>query len=161
MNKAFRNFNSNFSKNAMRLYISLFLTYFSISLGFGQSVAEREVLQAEKDRFVAQVSKNYAVLNQTIGEDLYYVHSNGNIDTKQSFIQGIKDGLRNYNNITTEETKVRIYNGKTAIVNGLCTYFRTAENGQPNNLKLRYTNVYVKRGKQWQMVTWQSYRMSP
>ncbi len=145
----------------MRLYILLALIYFSISLGFAQSAAEQEVLKTEKDRFAAQVSKNYSVLDQTIGEDLYYVHSNGNIDTKESFIQGIKDGSRSYNDITMEETKVRIYYGNTAIVNGICTYFRTAENGQPNNLRLRYTNVYVKRGKQWQMVTWQSYRMSP
>jgi ketosteroid isomerase-like protein len=143
----------------MRLFTLIVLIHFSITLCFAQSAAKREVLQAEKDRFAAQVTKNYAVLDKTIGDDLYYIHSNGDTDTKDTFIQGIRDGSRSYNDITMEETKVRVYHGKTAVINGLCTYFRTAENGQPNNLRLRYTNVYVKRGKQWQMVAWQSYRM--
>jgi ketosteroid isomerase-like protein len=143
----------------MRLYILLILLPFSIHSSVAQSAARQQVLEAEKERFAAQVSKDYARLDKLISEDLYYIHSNGSVDTKSTFIGGIKDGSRSYEDITMEDTKVRVYHGRTAVINGLCTYLRTGENGQPNNLHLHYTSVYVKQGKQWQMVSWQSFRI--
>jgi ketosteroid isomerase-like protein len=31
--------------------------------------------------------------------------------------------------------------------------------GQPVTFRMRYTDVYVKRGNRWQMVAWQATRM--
>lgn len=139
------------------LFHALFLTLGFVP-AFAQTPTERAVLDAEERRFAAQVWKDYAALDRLIGEDLYYQHSNGDIDTKTSFIQGIKEGKRNYDDIKIEESKVRVY-GKTAIINAVCMYYRKGENGQPNNLHLRYTDVWVKRNGRWQMVTWQSLKI--
>jgi uncharacterized protein (TIGR02246 family) len=143
----------------MRSYFLIALLFLVGTIGFAQSAAEQEVWQVEKDRFAAQVAKNYDLLEKVIGDDLYYIHSNGNVDTKSSFIGGMRDGSRQYGGITMDETKVRVFHNKTAVINGICTYLRTGENDTSNNLRLRYTSVYVKRGKQWQMVSWQSFRM--
>lgn len=126
--------------------------------GVAMSADEKAVMAAEKQRFDAQVSKNYTVLEQVLANDLIYTHSNGNTDGKQSYIQSIRDGKSNYAAIDPQEQKVRVY-GNTAIINGVCLV-KMNNNNQPTELKLRYTDVYVKNGNQWQMVAWQSLRMA-
>ncbi|WP_421826700.1 nuclear transport factor 2 family protein [Larkinella sp.] len=122
------------------------------------SSGEKVVLDIEKQRFEAQVTKNYAVLEKVLGDDLIYNHSNGNQDTKQSFIQSIRDGKQSYDAIEMLESKVLLY-GNTAVVSGICQV-KAANNGQTINTKLRYTDVYVKKGTQWQMVAWQSLKLA-
>jgi len=56
-----------------------------------------------------------------------------------------------------QEQNVRFYD-KIAIVTGVCLV-KAVSNGQNLNLKLRYTDAYVRKGKQWQLVTWQSLRL--
>jgi hypothetical protein len=87
-----------------------------------------------------------------------YIHSNGSTDTKTSFIESIKDGSRSYDDIKIEKADVRIYHGKTGIINGECTYYRKTKEGGDNNLLLRYTSVYIKQKKHWQQVSWQSFK---
>lgn len=145
------------ARKTMKLILTLTLL-FTLTLVKAQSVDEKAVVAAEKARFDAQVSKNAEVLNQLLAEDMVYVHSNGNVDNKQSYIQSIKDGNSTYNSIDIQEQKVRMY-GKTAIVNGVCYIKRPLVDGKNNDLKLRYTDAYVKKDGRWQMVTWQSFRM--
>ncbi len=140
------------------LFLSLALISTLLTARAQSSAAETEVLNAEKARFAAQVKKDYPALDKLIGDDLYYQHSNGDLDTKASFIQGIKDGKRNYDDIKIEESKVRLYEN-TAIINAVCMYYRKDKDGTPNNLHLRYTDVWVKRKGGWQMVTWQSFKL--
>ncbi|TAE41411.1 MAG: nuclear transport factor 2 family protein [Runella slithyformis] len=121
---------------------------------WGQPAVEQAVMNVEKQRFEAQVKKDYAALETLLSDDLVYVHSNGNTDSKVSYIQSIKDGKSQYDEIKSEEMKVRIY-GKTAIINGICVVKMPTN----PNLRLRYTDVYVKQKGQWQLVAWQSFKM--
>lgn len=141
------------------LVISLLLATFSPK-GSTQTVDETRLLQVEKERFAAQVAKDYPALERIIGDDLYYVHSNGNTDTKASFIQAIREGRSNYDDIKIEQSKVRVFHRQTGVINGMCTYYRKDAQGKANDLRLHYTAVYVKRNRQWQFVSWQSFRMN-
>ncbi|GAB4022530.1 nuclear transport factor 2 family protein [Spirosoma koreense] len=123
-----------------------------------QSADEKAVLAVERQRFDAQVHKDYAVLDRVLANDLIYTHSNGNTDTKESYIQSIRDGKSQYDAIDIEEQKVRLY-GNTAIINGICM-IKAMNNGETINTHLKYTDVYVRKGNQWQMVTWQSFKMA-
>lgn len=123
-----------------------------------QDSSASEVLELEKKRFRAVVEGDIDFLQEVISEDLYYIHSNGSVDTKDSFIGPIATGHRRYDNITLESSQVRLY-GNTAIINGECTYHRKHPDGTPNNLRLRYTNVYINMEGGWKMVTWQSFKM--
>ncbi len=116
------------------------------------------VIAAEKARFAAQVAQNYATLDQLLGDELFYQHSNGDVDNKTTLIQSIRDGKRRYESITLDSSAVRIY-GNTAIINGICSYTQQFANGDPNNRKLRYTDVWVKRGRRWQLVSWQAHKI--
>ncbi|GAB3569684.1 hypothetical protein GCM10027578_24600 [Spirosoma luteolum] len=123
------------------------------------SPAEQVLATIEQKRFDAQVSKDYAVLDQLLADDLFYCHSNGGTDTKASYIQSIRDGKSKYDAIDIEDLKVRVY-GNTAVLNGICV-IKATNNGETINTRLRYTDVYVRKGKQWQMVSWQSLKFPP
>jgi ketosteroid isomerase-like protein len=139
----------------MRIPFIFFLFWYSILSASAQPAARDEVIRTEKERFAAMVRKDIPALEKLLSDDLYYIHSNGSVDTKESFINSIKTGERYYDNIEIEDILVRIY-GNTGIINGVCTYYRT----DASNLKLRYTNVYVKDKRAgWQMVSWQSFKM--
>lgn len=124
------------------------------------TVSEEFVLDLEKNRFKAMIEGNVELLDQLISDDLYYIHSNGKVDNKETFIGGIKNGTSKYGNILIEESKIRIY-GDVAIINGICTYENNKPDGSSNNLQLKYTSVYANSNGHWKFVSWQSFRMSP
>lgn len=128
--------------------------------GCKQTVSEEFVLDLEKNRFKAMMEGNVELLDQLISDDLYYIHSNGKVDSKDTFIGSIKDGASKYGNILILESKIRIY-GDAAIINGICTYENKKPDGSPNNLQLKYTSVYANSDGNWKFVSWQSFRMSP
>ena len=137
----------------MKTPFSLFLICISI-ISFAQTTTEQAVMDTEKLRFEAQVKKDIPALEKLLADDLVYTHSNGNTDSKTSYIQSIKDGKSQYDEIKSEEMKVRVY-GKTAIINGVCMVKMPTN----PNLHLRYTDVYVKKKGQWQLVAWQSLKI--
>ncbi|WPP51470.1 nuclear transport factor 2 family protein [Catalinimonas niigatensis] len=130
-----------------------------LNLAFVQNTTEDEVLDMEKSRFQAMINEDFDFLEKLIDDQLVYIHSNGNIDSKASFINAIREGKTSYDDIKLEESKVRIYD-KTAIINGLCVFHQKNPDGSPRQTRLRYTNVYVKQKGNWKMVSWQSYKMS-
>jgi ketosteroid isomerase-like protein len=119
---------------------------------------EKAVADAERQRFAAQVSKDYTALDKLLADDLFYTHSSGNTDGKASYIQSIRDGKSKYDAIESQEMKVRVY-GNAAIINGICL-IKATNNGEAINTHLRYTDVYVKKGNQWQLATWQSVKLA-
>ena len=142
-------------------YMKSFFTLFLIGIAFiarAQSADERAVVAVEKQRFAAQVSRDFDALGQILADDLLYTHSNGNTDTKAVYIQGIRDGKFRYDQIDVVEQKVRLY-GDVALVNGVCQ-IKATNNGEPTNLKLKYTDAYARRNGKWQLITWQSLRMT-
>jgi hypothetical protein len=129
----------------------------AITAPLPQSDGEKTVIEAEKQRFEAQMKKDYAMLDRVLADDLVYNHSNGNTDNKQSYIQSIRDGKSKYDSIESLEQKARVY-GNTAIINGKIL-IKATNNGETINTTLKYTDVYVRKGSQWQMVTWQSLKV--
>jgi len=144
---------SRFTLTAALLTLWVFKSY----VVWSQTSTETAVVNIEKERFAALVSKDYAYLDKVLADDLYYCHSNGLIDTKSSFVQSIKDGKLTYQEMVPEELKVRIY-GKTAVITGQCAA-KVLSNGQQLNTRFRFTDVYVKNKAGWQMVSWQSLRI--
>ena len=72
-------------------------------LTFAQSkknlAAVKEVEALERQRFAAQVSKDYAYLDKVFADDLIYTHSNGKQNNKTEYVQSIKDGKSVYDKV--------------------------------------------------------------
>ena len=76
------------------------------------------------------------------------------MDTKESFTSGIASGRLNYESIVSSNTAVRLYGGNTALVTGKAD---VRVNG--NEFSLHFTDVYIKKGGGWQLVSWHATRL--
>ncbi len=92
-----------------------------------------------------------------LADDLSYIHASGNADTKREFIDAIRTGRLRYKQLDREGVAVRVY-GEVAVVTGRGRFqVRSGENDL--DVRLLFTDVYVKRGGKWRMVAWQSTRL--
>lgn len=118
---------------------------------------EQEVLDRERQRFAAMVRKDAAFLNQVLADDLVYTHSSGNVDTKTSFIDSVTSGRLTYEAAVPESLEVRFF-GEVAVLTGTAQ-IRVRVQGKPLELRVRFTDVYVRRQDNWLMVVWQATRL--
>ena len=120
--------------------------------------AAKEVEGLERQRFAAQVSKDYAFLDKAFADDLVYTHASGKQNNKTEYLQSIREGKSVYDKIDVENINVRAYNGgQTAVVNGQITIYQPNKpDGSPNVAHLKYVTVQVKNPQGWQVVLWQS-----
>ncbi len=122
---------------------------------FGAVLAqERAVFEAESARFRAQVEKDGLALQTMLDDDLYYLHSNGLVESKQDFITSVTGGKIVYSEMMATEHRLRRY-GKTAILYGLLIV-RGMYEGEPFDIRLYYTSVYRKKRGKWLLMNWQS-----
>ena len=137
-------------------------------LAFAQPTAktqgvEKEVEALERQRFEAQVKKDYAVLEKMLGDDLVYTHGDGHENTKAEYIQSIKDGKSQYGKIDVDAVNVRAYNdGKTAVVNGTIRITSPPRpDGNTTVARIKYVVVQIKdKKKGWQVVLWQAQKLA-
>lgn len=138
----------------------LFLLFINFSLLiFGQTKEEQAILQLDKQRFDAQISKDTLALNQFFADDLVYVHSSAIVENKQVFIGKIANKQWDYREVNIEKVKARIYNKNTAVINGTAKV-NIWQTDKMITIYLIYTDIWVKRKGKWQMVSWQSTRIN-
>jgi hypothetical protein len=131
----------------------------TVTLEQRNTEAAKEVEKLERERFNAQVSKDFTLLEKVFADDLVYTHSNGKQNDKTEYLQSIRDGKSVYDKIDVENINVRAYNGGTAAaVNGqIVIYQPNKPDGTPNVAHIKYVTMQIKDPKKgWQVVLWQS-----
>ena len=121
------------------------------------TITSEEAWKAEQARYAAQTSGDFAALERMIGDDLVYIHSSSNVDTKASFIESQRSGTVKYRSMKPLEIKVRAYGG-IGIVSGRLDV-EVSVRGQDNTLRLWFHSVWAKRGADVQFVSWQATRL--
>ena len=99
------------------------------------------------------VSQDVATLMKYYGDDFYFKHSTGQIDSKESWITSIKN-LKEGNRFTSREhdsTEVELH-GDVAIIAGKLSVARQAKSGI-RKYYLHYIRVYALRNKTWQLIS--------
>jgi hypothetical protein len=120
-------------------------------------VRESLLRAAEATRFQAQVDADAKVLAPLLDDELEYVHSNGELDSRTSFIESLTSGKRDYVSTTFSIESLRIF-GDVALIRGKAKV-TVADNGQSKDLSLGYTDVWLWKDGRWQMTAWRSMRM--
>jgi hypothetical protein len=120
---------------------------------------EAALRQAEQARFDANVSADAKALGELLADNLEYTHSNGDLDSKSSFIESLTTGKRDYVATTASIESLRIF-GDVAVIRGKARV-TVADQGQSRDLDLRYLDVWLWKNGKWQMTAWQSARMPP
>jgi ketosteroid isomerase-like protein len=115
-----------------------------------------EIKRLEDHRFRAMIDSDFITL---LGDDLIYTHSTAQSDTRTEYLALCKKGVFKYLKIERPIKNIQVY-GDTAVVTGNVTMDAIVE-GKPKLLNSRYTNVWIKGMKGWQMVVWQSTSIPP
>jgi ketosteroid isomerase-like protein len=108
----------------------------------------------ESRRYRAMCEADAATLGELLADSLVYTHSYGGADTKASYLDGIRSKKWVYRNIERPIEDIQVH-GDCAVVTGQIR-IELLSDGKPKTLNSRFTNVWVKVTKGWQMIAWQS-----
>lgn len=114
-----------------------------------------EIKKREDRRFQAMIDSDFNTLEELLGDDLIYTHSTAQADTRAEYIALCKKGVFKYLKIERPVENMQVYGDDTVIVTGHTRMDAIIE-GTLKLLNSRYTNVWRKGPKGWQMVVWQS-----
>jgi len=116
----------------------------------------QKIIDLDRQRMSAMAQKNIAALNKLIADDLVYTHSSARLDTKESLIGAMETGKTVYTAVVPSDVKAQDL-GDTVVLTGNAR-ISVNSGGNAMNFGVRFTDVWVNKGGQWQMVAWQSTR---
>jgi len=115
------------------------------------------IIELDRKRMVAMAEKDVATLNALLADDLVYTHSSARLDTKQSLIGAMVSGATVYSSVEPSDVVAQDC-GDAVVLTGVAR-IGVSSGGKAMKFGVRFTDVYTKRGGQWQMVTWQSTKL--
>ena len=133
----------------MRTIFLMISLFFSFSV-VGQSKEETEIMNLAKKKFRWMIEKKIDSLSVLTDERLSYIHSNGWIQTKKDFIEDFSGKLI-YHDIQVVELYSRVYR-RSAVVTGK-GHFTVSLNGNRLEVDLLFTEVYIRSGGKWKLVS--------
>lgn len=115
------------------------------------AAAEASLIEAESQRFEAQIAGNIMALAEMLADEVVYTHANGRVQGKADYLQGLKAGAVHYQGIEVADRVARVYENF-----GLTVGTITLSVGGDRKLVSRYTGVYASRDGRWQLLAWQA-----
>lgn len=116
-----------------------------------------KIITLDKQRMEAMCRRDIPALNALLADDLVYTHSSARLDSKQSLIKGMESGTTVYTSVEPSDVKAQDF-GDTVVLTGAAR-IQVTTNGRPIQFGVRFTDIYVNKNGQWQMVAWQSTRL--
>jgi len=117
--------------------------------------AEKAVLETQDQRWALTAGGDLDELETLLTDDMNYTHSSAAVDTKAQFLDSLRSGRVRYVSLEPEgERAVRVY-GDAAVVQGVAHVLVKVPD-RDIDVRLRFTEVYVKQGGAWKMALWHS-----
>jgi len=117
----------------------------------------QKIIDLDKKRMTAMAQKDIPTLDALLSDDLVYTHSTARLDTKKSLIEAMESGRTVYTAV--EPSDVQAHDLGNAVVLTGAARIGVTSRGNPVSFSVRFTDVYVNKAGQWQMVAWQSTRI--
>jgi len=128
------------------------------SQAIARVTAESEVRLAERQRFDAMMKQDVAALDTLLDDDLTYVHTGGDLQSRDEFLDMIRKQTLVYESIAPSEVHVRVYDG-LAVATGRSQQ-RVRNASGVLNFAIRFTEVYVRRDGRWLLAAWEATRLA-
>lgn len=111
------------------------------------------ILDLEKQRYAAVIRGDFQHFADLAHPDLVYAHSNGVVDTLQSYLDKCKEGFYVYHQIEHPVASIRVL-GDTVLVIGEMNAEITA-GGVRKTLRNKSIAVWTRRGNAWELYAYQ------
>ena len=108
----------------------------------------------EERRYAAMLAGDAEVLEELLHPELAYMHSTGELESKESYLRTLRAGTSAYKSIKCDEQTIRIHKEV-----GLVFHHLEADvifEGNARHLDNRLLAVWVRDGGNWQMLALQS-----
>jgi ketosteroid isomerase-like protein len=115
--------------------------------------AEQELTKLSDEYIAALKGKDTAALERIWADDLTFITLRGDVQTKAQRLADIQSGANRFDSLETTDRTVRVY-GDTAVMTSLTT-LKGQYGGQEASGQFRVTNVFARRGGEWQIVSLQ------
>lgn len=129
----------------------------SCALGMAQSKDEKAVLDQVETWRKAVLNQDVAILNTILAKEMTYGHSNGHMDTKDTFISTIGDRKEVYNQLELADFTVSIV-GDIALVRHFMVADIAIADGSAMKPNLGVLQVWTRTKKGWQLLARQAYK---
>jgi hypothetical protein len=104
----------------------------------------------EEQRYRAMLGADLATLDQLLDDGLTYTHSSGIVDTKASYLAGVRDKVWEYKNIARENERV-VVRGSCALV--FCRLrIDVSVRGTPKKVDSNALAVWVQDGQRCRLL---------
>jgi ketosteroid isomerase-like protein len=124
----------------------------------GQDSAVAEAIgKLNRQWMEAYTKRDTAFLNRYLSDDYVGTFPDGTVHDKKSEIEAVTSGAVAIAQMQPGEMTVRVYDN-AAVITGQSSVKARVE-GQDMSAELRFTDVWVKRGNQWQAVASQVTRI--
>jgi hypothetical protein len=123
----------------------------------GDAAGVDAILGLEGQRIRAMVAVDLPTLDRILADDLTYVHSSGQLESKAEFLARLQSGDLKYRSMSRQDVKIRLV-GCAAVVTGKADV-DVESKGENLSFSLRFTDVYVHKDGRWQLIAWQSSRI--
>lgn len=137
----------------MRRCVLVMLAVFGASAAWADTA--RDVIDADSARLAALIAADRKALDATLAKELRYVHSNGLVQERSTYLDAAVGGSMTYTTITPTQRQVRALSAKVALLTG-SNHVAVVLNGKPLTADVLYTAVYVHEGAGWKLTAWQS-----
>ena len=140
----------------MRKILLIGLVCFSGALLWAQPSKKMHAIHAfEQERYAALIQKDLAALSDMLADDLVYTHSNTTVEDKAAYLDALKTGKYSFKAFQTDSTEYHFYGKRIVVAAGIAT-MQGMRYQSEFKLKARFTAVYVRKHRRWQLAAWQT-----
>ena len=116
--------------------------------------SKEDLILADQQRVAALLINDTDALDALFTDDLIYLHSSGVIDSKQSYIDGLKQGKSSYVKIDYQPAQYRVLDG-FALIQGK-VIMQLIINGAPKEVSGLIISTWRFENQRWRMMSWQA-----
>lgn len=114
----------------------------------------QDILALEDKRWTAILIADWKALEAMLHDDLVYTHAHAQVDTKSSYLNGLKTSKGRIRSASRSDEQVRVLGDTAFIAGALGSDYEV--DGTTKHIRVRFISVWTKTPSGWKFVGWQS-----
>jgi uncharacterized protein DUF4440 len=114
---------------------------------------EARIRQLEDERYQAMVDGDIETLGRLLSARLSYTHSNGDRDSKESYLQKVRDGYFVYRSVAHPIHRIEVLAGAALVIGEMRASADVG--GRPAEIDSSALAVWAEAGGDWTLIAYQ------
>jgi ketosteroid isomerase-like protein len=114
---------------------------------------EARIRQLEDERYRAMLDGDIETLGRLLSDRLSYTHSNGDRDSKESYLQKVRDGYFVYRSVAHPVDRIEVLPGAALVIGEM--HASAEVGGRLAEIRSRALAVWAQEGEDWALIAYQ------